>query len=698
MSALVIVESPTKAKTISRYLGEKFLVESTMGHIRDLPKKKIGIGVEKSKGRIKFTPIYEPIFGKEKVIANLKKLAKSADHIYLATDPDREGEAIAWHVSQILGYKDTKILRKKDDKTSKKIDHLISKYPNILISRIVFHEITETAIKKAVDSPREIDMALVDAQQARRVLDRLVGYKLSPLLWRKIRRGLSAGRVQSVAVRLVVDREREIEKFAPKEYWEIFSDLSRKIKDDSSLGLTAKLNKKNGAVVDVENGDQAKEITVELKEANYEVGAVEKKELHQPPPPPFITSTLQQRAAQLLRFSAKRTMRAAQSLYEKGRITYHRTDSLNLSQEAIAAIRVFVEKEYGREYLSSAARVYKTKSRVAQEAHEAIRPTDVSKRVEEMSFKTRDERMVYELIWKRAVACQMTGSIFDQTKVMVKAVGQKNIYDLISEGKTIKFLGWKKLYRAENYQAKDEIELPIVKEGEELDLLAVRSDQKFTQPPARYNEASLIKALEERDIGRPSTYAPIVSTIQNRQYVEKIEGRFKPTTLGIAVNDFLVDYFPKIVDFDFTAKMEGELDEIANRKQKWEKVVGDFYGPFENQLKGVGLAAERVRVPTEVTGKPCPKCGEGQEVIRLGRFGKFLSCSRFPDCDYTAPFVPILDGFVCPDCGSPVAIRRTKRGKQFFGCKSWPKCKWASWQDPTKVKPEKKSLAQADEI
>ncbi len=650
MKNLIIVESPTKSKTLTRFLGKDYQVASTMGHLRDLPKGKLGVDVEKT-----FQPEYALVSGKSGVISELKQLAKEAKKIYLATDPDREGEAIAWHVAFIL--------KRKEDG----------------LARIVFHEITKSAIEKALAKPGKINMELVDAQQARRVLDRLVGYKLSPLLWRKIRRGLSAGRVQSVTVRLVVDREREIEKFIPEEYWDIAAELRRHLGGQLPQVPTflAKLMKKNGQGVKIEDKTAAQEVVTELEEAGYEVLEVEKKATSQNPAPPFITSTLQQHAARRLGFSSKRTMRIAQSLYEKGLITYHRTDSVNLAQEALEKIRDYINSTYGQNYLPERARLYKTKSKVAQEAHEAIRPTHIGRSVSEIKGLRADGERLYDLIWKRAIASQMAAAVWDQTRVLVQATSKKNLYQLQAEGKVVKFDGWLKLFKVPQGE-----ELPELKKAEELDLIKVLSEQKFTRPPARYTEASLIKALEERGIGRPSTYAPTISTVQNRQYVEQVERQFKPTLLGITVNDFLVDYFPQIMDYEFTAQMEDDLDEIANGKKKWVPVIKEFYKPFAEKLESVTEVAERVKVPTEATDEACPECKEGTLVIRVGRFGKFLSCSRFPECKYTAPYTPKVEGIKCEKCGGDVIIKKTRKGKQFYGCSNWPKCDWASWRKP----------------
>ncbi|MFZ5366234.1 MAG: type I DNA topoisomerase [Patescibacteria group bacterium] len=670
---LIIVESPTKARTLSQFLGGNYQIVSTMGHIRDLPEKKFGIKTDKD-----FEPQYVLIPGKSEIIENLKAKAKKADKIFLATDPDREGETIAWHVGQILREKDTKILRAK-----KKENHLISQYPNILISRITFHEITKSAIEKALDSPRGIDMDLVSAQQARRILDRIVGYKLSPLLWFKIRKGLSAGRVQSVAVRLIVDREREIEKFVPVEYWEIYADLKKHLggKLPEAPVFSAKLGQKNGQKIEIRSKEEADGLVLELEKAGYEVKDIEKREVQRFPSPPFTTSTLQQQGALRLGWPAKKTMRTAQDLYEKGLITYHRTDSTNIAKEAIFACRAYIKKTYGEEFLPEAPRIYKTKSRVAQEAHEAIRPTDVGREVGSGKWEVgSDEKRLYELIWKRFVACQMKEAIYDETKVSVLATGQVNHFLLEALGKIIKFAGWLTLYGKGEGDEEGGRQLPELNVGDDLDLMKIDPLQKFTQPPPRYNEASLIKTLEEYGIGRPSTYAPIISTIQERQYVEKIEGRFQPSPLGFAVNDFLVEYFPDIVDLAFTAHMEDDLDEVANGKKKWVPVVREFYIPFNTKLTSVSKIAERVPVETEVTDEKCPDCG-APLVVRIGRYGKFLSCSRFPQCKFTKPYLRDA-GFTCQKCGAKMVVKKSKKGKTFYGCSNWPACNFATWRKP----------------
>ena len=659
MKNLIIVESPTKSKTLTKFLGKEYKVISTMGHIRDLPSSKLGIEiVKKSNKTYDFIPQYTPLVKKTAVIKKLKEEVEKAKKVYLASDPDREGEAIAYHVAAICS--------KKGDKDPK-------------FSRITFHEITKKAIKEALGKAGKINLELVNAQQTRRLLDRLVGYKLSPLLWRKIRRGLSAGRVQSVAVRLIVEKEREREKFISEEYWDIFAHLSKTIggKKKDAPTFFAKLVKKNGDVFKISEGVQSEKAVKDLEKAKYEVAEVERKEALQNPPAPFTTSTLQQTASRRLGFSGKRTMRAAQSLYEKGLITYHRTDSFSLSIQAVGKIRDYIKREKGEDYLPESPRIYKTKSKVAQEAHEAVRPTNVSSKPEEGKIG-RDEYRLYRLIWQRAVASQMKSAIWDQAKINIQAASPKDLYGFLVEGKVIKFDGWLSLYGSKE----KEEELPDLKKGDDLDLIKIENEQKFTLPPARYTEASLVKALEGKGIGRPSTYVPIISTIQTRQYVEKEERKFKPTSLGEVVNDFLVKYFPNTFDYQFTAKMEDELDDIANGKIEWISLMNEFYVPFEKKLETVAEVAERVQVPTEATGENCPECKDGQLVIRVGRFGKFISCSKFPDCKYTAPFVEKLEGFKCADCGGDVVIKKTKRGKQFYGCSNYPKCEWASWNKP----------------
>jgi len=639
---------------------------ASMGHIRDLPERKLGVDTTHD-----FTPEYVISKGKEETVKEIKTAAQKAEQIFLATDPDREGEAIAYHLSVLIeGEK-----AKKGQK----------------LNRITFHEITKTAIDLALKSPGKINMDLVDAQQARRILDRIVGYKLSPLLWRKIRKGLSAGRVQSIAVRLIVEREREIEKFVPKEYWQIFAHLRKFLggKLPNAPIFTALLVKKNGQKIEIGNKIEAEEAVTELGKAGYEVGEVIKKDARRFPPAPFTTSTLQQTAASRIGWSSKKTMQVAQNLYEQGLISYHRTDSTNLAFEAISQCRQFISQEFGQNYLPEKPRIFKTKAKVAQEAHEAIRPTSLAKTSLKTQIPSPDLERLYDLIWKRFVACQMKEAVVEETTVDVNAVGQQNIYILEAKGEVEKFAGWKILYKKENLienakEGESELieRLPALAKGDALALEKIDPVQKFTQPPSRYNEASLIRTLEELGIGRPSTYAPTISTILDRMYVEKKEKNFLPTNLGFAVNDFLMDYFPDVFDYQFTAHLEDDLDEIANGKKKWVPVIREFYQPFNQKLTGVSRVAERVAVETETTGEKCPICKEGQVVIRVGRFGKFLSCSRFPNCKYTAPFIA-KTGFKCPKCGGEVVYKKTKKGKGFYGCANYPKCDFASWRKPS---------------
>ncbi len=681
INSLVIVESPTKARTLSKFLGNDYRIEATMGHIRDLPEKKLGVVIKQRTEIYEFIPQYQIISGRGKQVSVLTKAAANYSAVILATDPDREGEAIAWHTMKILAESG----KRKAESTL-----AASRF-----KRIVFHEITQSAIRHALETPRQIDMQLVDAQQARRVLDRLVGYKLSPLLWRKIGlRFLSAGRVQSVAVRLIVEREREIEAFKPEEYWIIDVELEKadnrqQITDNiqQKESFLARLEKINDKKAEIKDKDLADKIVDDLKGAAYKVSNIEVKELKRYPAPPFTTSTLQQAASNRFGWSAKRTMRTAQSLYEEGLITYHRTDSTNLSLEAINMVRDYINNVYGKAYLPDAPKFYKTKSKVAQEAHEAIRPTEVGEitnfKLQIINKLGRDPGILYELIWKKFVASQMNEAVIEQTNVDIEAANKlytmlptaatKIVYKLKSQGERMKFDGWLKLY-----SALEDKELPSLSVDEELNFLNINPQQKFTEPPARYTEATLIKALEEKGIGRPSTYAPIISTIQDRKYVEKIERKFHPTSLGKTVNDFLVKYFPDIFDIGFTAKMEDELDEIANGNMEWNHVIGDFYGPFSLKLDEVFKEAERVKLDLGTTDEKCPECGS-QLVIRLSKYGKFLACSTFPNCKYTKNIVEKID-IPCPRCGGAMLIKKTRRGKQFYGCGNYPKCTFAAWK------------------
>lgn len=643
---LVIVESPTKAKTLGRFLGGEYEVIATMGHIVDLPKSKLGIDIEHD-----FKPDYVTVEKKSDTLSTLKREAKKASKVYLATDPDREGEAIAFHVAENLGVPESKT------------------------SRVVFHEITESAVKHALENPRDVDLKLYDAQQARRVLDRLVGYKLSPLLWKKVRRGLSAGRVQSVAVRLIVEREREIEAFKPVEYWEIGVEVKKDAKN-----FIVSLSKIGDKKAEVGNEVDSKQIVSDLEGAQYTVTDVNKREVHKKPYAPFTTSTMAQAGARTFYWSAKKTMSVAQKLYEEGLITYHRTDSLNLNKDAVFAARNLIETKYGRDFVPDKPRFYKVKSKVAQEAHEAIRPTNVnvqSLKAQDLGKMGNDAAKLYDLIWRRFVSCQMSEAVYDETRVAVTA----DKYTLTASGQIMKFEGWRKVFGGAKTEDAEQ-QLPDVQKGDALEKIKVLSDQKFTQPPARYNEASLIKTLEKLGIGRPSTYAPTISTIQDRQYITKDEAKFKPTSVGVAVNDFLVKNFPDVFDYQFTAGMEDSLDKIAEGERKWVPVLRDFWNPFEKKLGGVEEKAERVKIEVEKTGEKCPKCSEGDQVIRVGRFGKFLSCSRFPDCDWKDTYVEKID-MKCPDCKKgDVIIRKTRKGRSFYGCSRYPDCKFASWKKP----------------
>ena len=667
MDNLILVESPTKARTLAKFLGSDYRIEATMGHVRDLPKKELGVDVKHN-----FDPVYEISKDKIQLAETLKKLAHEAKNLILATDPDREGEAIAWHVVELIKPKSK--------------PHVQS----IRLARITFHEITESAIKEALKHPKEIDMNLVDAQQARRVLDRLVGYKLSPLLWRKVRRGMSAGRVQSVTLRLVVERDREIEKFIPKEYWELEAELQKK----ESVSFKAKLLSKNNEKIAVNNKDESDKILQDLTNGSWTVFEVNKKEIIKSPYPPFMTSTMQQVAGNRFGWSAKRTMQVAQSLYEQGYISYHRTDSLNLNPDSVKKARDYILKTFGAKYLPELPRFYKTKSRVAQEAHEAIRPTSFgnleTKKKEILDSLGREASKLYDLIFKRMVAAQTNDAVYNQT---ICDISVKD-YIFRANGLQIKFEGWKIVYgiiknnndeygQNETGSTNESFEgtiLPEMTKGEILALVQLLPSQHFTQPPAKYTEASLVKALEEKGIGRPSTYAPTISTIIERRYVEKIDKKFTASALGKAVNDFLVENFPNIVDYSFTAKMEDDLDAIANGEIKWVPVIKEFYTPFAKHLIEVSENAKRVKIEAEMTDEKCDLCGANL-VIRIGKFGRFLACSRFPDCKFTKPYL-LTTGLTCPKCSGNVIIRRTKRGKQFYGCSNYPKCDFASWTKP----------------
>ncbi|OHA76204.1 MAG: DNA topoisomerase I [Candidatus Wildermuthbacteria bacterium RIFCSPLOWO2_12_FULL_40_9] len=671
---LVLVESPTKSKSLQGFLGKNYKVLASFGHVRDLPKSKLGIDVEND-----FQPEYLIIPKARKIIKELKASAAKAEVVILATDPDREGESIAWHLAQALN-----LIPDQNKKDSKKVK--TKPY-----QRIVFHEITKSAIKEAIKNPKGINMDLVDAQQARRILDRIVGYKLSPFLWKKITRRLSAGRVQSVAVRLVAEREKEIEDFIPQGYWTIEALLKQIKATNKNQEFIAILVKKDGKAIgklDIKTKEEVDKSIGGLNDAEYKIINIDKKESKRNPLPPFTTSTLQQAAWQRFRFPAKLTMGIAQKLYETGRITYHRTDSFNLSESSLASAQEFIVNRYGKEYHSGYPRRYKTNKR-AQEAHEAIRPTNPNSAPEFLDkdiFPGSNEDKLYEFIWRRFIASQMTQAIFDATTIDIGA----NKFIFRVNGQILKFDGFLRVYPMK-FQ---ETEFPSVTTGEILQLVKLSPSQHFTQPPPRYNEATLIKALEENGIGRPSTYAPILSTIQERNYIEKNDDRrFQPTEIGLAVNNILVKHFPEIVDIKFTAKMEESLDKIADNQTEWVPVIKAFYEPFETNLKHKYEEVKKANVAEEAKGKICPECA-APILIRLGRFGRFYACSRFPKCKHTESLQQNDLKIKCPKClasqdlakpdeNGKVVEKRTKKRKIFYGCSNWPKCDFASWDKPT---------------
>ncbi len=666
---LVVVESPAKARTIGKILGAGYVIKASLGHVRDLPKKELGIDITNN-----FAPNYIVIPQRKQTIRELKKSADGASAIYLATDPDREGEAISWHLVEAA-----------------KLDK--GKVP---IRRVVFHEITKGAVEQAFRNPRSIDMNLVDAQQARRLLDRLVGYKLSPLLWRKVQRGLSAGRVQSAAVRIVVDREREIENFVSAEYWTIEVELTKRLPKPQKTGFRALLmGLADGTKLEIPSQQEADTLKAELDKADYAVRAVQMKEASRQPAPPFITSTLQQEAWRKLRFTPKRTMIIAQQLYEGisigeegsvGLITYMRTDSTRVASSAIAETRDFIRSKYGSQFLPPQPRSFGKKGKWAQEAHEAIRPTRTHREPGQLRSYLKPEQIrLYELVWKRMVASQMAAALLDTTTVEVEAEcseSQKQ-YLLRATSSTIKFLGFISLYSEGKDEDENEdqkaVRLPELKAGDELVLLQLFPEQHFTQPPPRYTEATLIKALEQKGIGRPSTYAPILSTIQERGYVVKDSGKLCPDVVGVVVNDLLTQHFPKIVDLSFTARLEKDLDEIAQGKKEWVSVLRGFYTPFEEVLRIASGAIEKIRI-VKMTEEICPDCGRPM-LIKTGRYGKFLACSSYPECKRTMPFL-IKVGVACPQCGKELVERVSKKKRVFYGCSGFPQCQFATNRRP----------------
>ena len=645
---LVIVESPSKAKTIGKYLGSSYKVVASVGHVRDLPKSKLGINIEND-----FEPEYIAIRGKGDLIKELKKEAKAAGKIYLATDPDREGEAISWHLAYLLG-----------------ID---AEEP----CRIVFNEITKDAIKNAVKNPRPIDLKLVDAQQARRVLDRLVGYQISPLLWRKIRRGLSAGRVQSAALKIICDRENLIKNFVPKEYWNINAVFKK------GKSFTAKLTERDGKKLTVENGQQAAEIKAELETGKYTVSQIVRRERSRKPFAPFTTSSLQQDAANKIGFTTKKTMMVAQQLYEGveikglgtvGLVTYIRTDSVRISQEAKAAAHQYIENNFGKEY--TANNIYTNKKKDIQDAHEAIRPSRIELDPEAIKDSlTKEQYNLYKLIWSRFLASQMSAAVFDSMQVSI----ENGRYGLKASGSKLIFDGYQKVYSPNLDEDKDKL-LPELCEGEELEAKEVTSEQKFTEPPSRFTEASLVKDLEEKNIGRPSTYAPIIATLLERKYISREKKTLVPTDLGFLVTDLMEQYFKEIVDAGFTADMEDKLDDIEAKDLNWKQVVRDFYGPLKEELAVADKAIEKVQLEDRLSGDTCELCGKPM-AIKTGRFGEFLACTGYPECKNTKAIVKTIN-VKCPDCGGDIVAKRGRSGKVFYGCSNYPECNRAFWYKP----------------
>ena len=654
---LVIVESPSKAKTIGKYLGTEYTVKASMGHLRDLPKSTMGVDIEKG-----FQPEYIPLESKAELIAELRKAAGKAEAVYLATDPDREGEAISWHLKELLQL--------PEDKTH----------------RVTFNEITQKVVKSSIENPRGIDYNLVDAQQARRVLDRIVGYQLSPLLWKKVRRGLSAGRVQSVATRLVVDRENEIRAFIPKEYWSLDVSLNLLSKEGNFTASYFGGEKK----IELENETQVDAVIRDITGKEFTVTGVKRAEKKRSAAPPFITSTLQQEASRKLNMTPKRTMAIAQQLYEGvdvegegtlGLITYMRTDSLRLSDEAMAAAASYIKSRYGKEYYYGKFHVFKTKSG-AQDAHEAIRPTHVELDPEKIQKSlTKEQYKLYKLIWSRFLASQMANAVYDTVSIDTECAG----HVFRSNHQSMKFPGFIAVYEEgkDDEQEQNGAPLPQLTEGDRANCVDIRKEQHFTQPPARYTEATLVKAMEEKGVGRPSTYASIVSTIQDREYVNKVDKRLAPTALGEVVTALMVERFRDIIDVEFTAGMENQLDDVEAGKRQWQDVLAAFYADFHQEMLDAEAALEgtRIKVPDEVSEEICEECGR-QMVVKIGRFGKFLACPGFPECKNTKPIVEKMPGR-CPKCGSTILKRKSKRGYAYYGCERGAECGFMTWDVPT---------------
>ncbi len=663
---LVIVESPAKARTVGNFLGRGYTVKASVGHIRDLLRSQLSVDVENG-----FTPKYRIPNDKRPVVKELKELAKNAAEIYLATDPDREGEAIAWHLQESVELE-----------------------PDVT-HRVVFHEITKPAITEAFDHPREINMDLVDAQQARRILDRLVGYNLSPLLWRKVRSRLSAGRVQSVALRLIAEREREIEDFVSQEYWTIEAELQPEGSKDSFIAKLSRVDKEE-PVLNTE--EDVKPLLEDMEGAKYTITEVKRGERKRKPRPPFITSTLQQEASRRLGFTARRTMALAQQLYEGidvgngglvGLITYMRSDSTNVSPLAQKEAAQFIAQRYGEKFLPGQTPVYSKKARGAQEAHEAIRPTSVVRQpVNIKNHLTRDQYRLYRLIWQRFVASQMASAIYDTITVEVTGKSLSHEYLLRVSGSSLRFQGYLIVYEPAKDEDKrngedEDVRIPpSVEEGQPQKLLRLIPEQHFTQPPPRYTEASLVRTLEENGIGRPSTYAPILGTIQQRGYVYRENKRLFPTETGLLVNDMLVEHFPDVIEVGFTARMEEDLDRVASGDEDWVNVIRGFYGPFEEDVKAAEQKIPEMKIEPESIGRACPRCGHDL-VIRWGRYGKFISCSNFPECRHTEPFLEKI-GVTCPLDGCEIVERKTRKGRTFYGCSNYPECEFTSWKKPLK--------------
>ncbi|HEX5838253.1 MAG TPA: type I DNA topoisomerase [Anaerolineales bacterium] len=664
---LVIVESPAKAKTVGRYLGKGYTVRASVGHVRDLLKSQLSVDVENN-----FAPKYRVPNEKKEVVKEIKKLAQKAEEVYLATDPDREGESISWHLLEAA-----------------QIDPERAR-------RVVFHEITEPAIKEAFAHPRSINSDLVDAQQARRILDRLVGYSISPILWEKVRSRLSAGRVQSVALRLIVEREREIENFVPVEYWSIHAELQPEGLKSAFLARLAKIDDKDP---ELPNEEVVRPILIDMETAAYTITKIKRGERRRKPLAPFTTSTLQQDASRKLGFTAKRTMALAQGLYEgqdvgnggaTGLITYMRTDSTSVSASAQQEAREYISNKYGKDYLPAEATQYKTRSANAQEAHEAIRPTSVMREPEQVKeFIEPAMYKLYRLIWQRFVASQMEAAVYDTLQVEVTGKTTEHVYLLRASGFSVKFAGFLVVYEeAKNEDVKTEedeenVRIPSgIAEGQKQELVRLIPEQHFTQPPPRYSEASLVQALEEEGIGRPSTYAPTISTIQARGYVVREEKRLIPTDIGMQVNDLMMQYFSDIVDYQFTARMEEDLDMIASGQAEWTEVIHEFYHPFAEDLKRAQAEMPVTKSGPEPIGRICPEDG-GELVIRYGRFGKFISCSNFPTCRYTEPWLEKI-GIQCPKDGGELVERKTRKGRTFYGCENYPNCDFTSWKRPIK--------------